>query len=355
MKLSRIRTTLWLILLMGLAGLWLLLSLGHPPVVSANQPNNVTLSSFDVIPLDNAVRIEWSTDTEIDLAGFYVQRTQSIIFITLEEIGFIPGTGGDVSGADYEAIDNTAVNGQTYTYKLIEVETNSNVRDLATETVTLPILPTPTAAVIGGGNDNPTHTPSPQTTTPTRTPTRGTPSGTTTPTATPGSQLTATPIPPTSTPAQPTTPATPTQVVIAPLPTAVETATDTPVPVPIFPTNTPLPPPTPETIVTTSANAAEDETTRLVTDPPSIFDPVLTGDEVGVVLLAAATPAPILSRPQPTTAPLAIAPVQHESPPTGFTEGRVLLWLGFLSALVLFLASVVGSIILFTRKQQPKE
>ncbi|MCA9977817.1 MAG: hypothetical protein KC413_18785 [Anaerolineales bacterium] len=311
-------------------------------------PANVTLSDFAVYPLDDAVRIDWSTDTEIDLAGFFLQRADNGgPFVDLDSVGFIPGTGGDVTGDDYSVTDNTAVNGQTYTYKLFELETTGSAPiALAEETVTL-TGPSPTPVTIGGGNTglNPTNTPIPSN--PTATATRQT---TNTPTATATratSVASATPRATTS----PTAVATATSVVAPPSPTApvatIEVITPTPLPTATdVPFVTPTLFPTPTTMPTDTPVSTGEDGTELTTPPTPIPDNVVFAQ--AEELLAQAVPIGA----QPAYPGATAVPVQTQTDNANSTSnGRLILWASFLAAALLFIASVIGSIILFTRKQ----
>jgi len=98
-----------------------------PSLVNASRPRAVTLIYFRGSGMDHAIRLEWATATELDTAGFFIERASSSggAFFQLDSIGFIPSsaTAGGLVGAEYEAVDDDGVvNGATYWYSLVEVE-----------------------------------------------------------------------------------------------------------------------------------------------------------------------------------------------------------------------------------------
>ncbi|MEW6716777.1 MAG: hypothetical protein AB1345_04640 [Chloroflexota bacterium] len=176
----------------------------------------VTLVSFTATPGDSKVTLDWETASEIDFAGFFVQRSTQEDGTYARISPFIPAEGDSIVGARYSFVDTNAVNGSTYYYKL-EAINNDQTYELhgpvsatpgssITTTPTATRTPTPTTS----GTVSPSPTPT-RTRTPTRTPTRGTPTktptgtisptATDTPSATPSPEFTATPtVTPTFTP-----------------------------------------------------------------------------------------------------------------------------------------------------------
>jgi hypothetical protein len=122
------------------------------PVSSA-----VTLIYFDAIPDDGEVLLQWETATELDNAGFYIQRGSTRNGNYQRISGFLPTESDGLSGASYEYTDEDVVNGTTYWYRLESVdyantsefsEPVSAVPGLAetpTETATRTSTPTPTS------------------------------------------------------------------------------------------------------------------------------------------------------------------------------------------------------------------
>lgn len=141
------------------------------PSIQARPAQAVTLIAFTGTPLTNGVRLFWETGTELGTAAFMLQRSSNGGgFANLTQIvdennqpypgGIVEAEGSATIGATYIVIDATAVTGQTYTYQLVEVETNNTLTPLATVIVTAGATPSPTPIPIGGGGSNSTPTPS---------------------------------------------------------------------------------------------------------------------------------------------------------------------------------------------------
>jgi hypothetical protein len=84
----------------------------------------VELESFEALPSDSAVNLEWSTGSEIDNLGFHLHRAVSERGPwTLITASLIPGLGSSPQGASYSYRDTGLTNGVTYYYKLEDIET----------------------------------------------------------------------------------------------------------------------------------------------------------------------------------------------------------------------------------------
>jgi len=88
-------------------------------------PTAITIASFTAKPLNGEVVLEWSTETEIDNAGFNLYRA------TAEDGEYdkinnalIPAQGSTTQGTTYEFIDSGLRNGKTYYYKLEDIDLN---------------------------------------------------------------------------------------------------------------------------------------------------------------------------------------------------------------------------------------
>ena len=88
-------------------------------------PTAVTLTSFSATNLGNQqVRINWTTESEVDNFGFRIYRSGSNSFGSATEVHFEPTAvpGGSGPGSSYSYTDTVPDNG-TYYYWLIDVET----------------------------------------------------------------------------------------------------------------------------------------------------------------------------------------------------------------------------------------
>jgi hypothetical protein len=72
------------------------------------------------------VRVEWTTETEMNTAGFNLYRGESADgpFDVKVNEQIIPPAADPITGGNYQYVDKTAQPGVTYYYKLEEVEKN---------------------------------------------------------------------------------------------------------------------------------------------------------------------------------------------------------------------------------------
>ena len=80
----------------------------------------VELTSFTATVLDEAVRLNWSTATEINNQGFDVQRKSNSEGVW-EKIGFVPGFGTTTEPRTYSFTDETVTTG-TFSYRLKQLD-----------------------------------------------------------------------------------------------------------------------------------------------------------------------------------------------------------------------------------------
>lgn len=100
---------------------------------------NISLISFEATPLDNAVQLDWESLSETDITGFRLQRRMDNgLYMWLNNVGnggVITATGSP--GATYSVVDNTALNGHTYVYKLFTVSADASLLEVALRQVAL--------------------------------------------------------------------------------------------------------------------------------------------------------------------------------------------------------------------------
>lgn len=87
-------------------------------------PQAVTLASFTAAPAGNAIRLEWTTATELDNLGFNVYRATSPAGpqVKLNASLIASQAPGSPLGATYEFVDAAAQPGVTYYYWLEDVD-----------------------------------------------------------------------------------------------------------------------------------------------------------------------------------------------------------------------------------------
>jgi hypothetical protein len=85
----------------------------------------INLASFTATPKFSKVIIQWSTESEIDNAGFNIYRSESENgdYIKVND-SLILSEGTSTQGAAYEFIDNNVQNRKTYWYKLEDIDLN---------------------------------------------------------------------------------------------------------------------------------------------------------------------------------------------------------------------------------------
>ena len=110
---------------------------GYPTAVCV-PPTVINLSTFIATPKASKVILQWSTESEIDNAGFNPYRSESENGEYFEiNDSLIPAQGSSTQGASYEFIDNDVQNRKTYYYKLEDICLNG------TSTMHGPVSATP--------------------------------------------------------------------------------------------------------------------------------------------------------------------------------------------------------------------
>jgi hypothetical protein len=129
------------------------------------QPAAAVLSSFTATPGNMQVTINWSTASELNTSGFYVQRRQTGPLAFTRVSPFIVHTGTDSTGANYSFVDNNVTNLTSYDYRLEIIGTNllSVYSNIISATPIPPTL-TPTITLTPTTTLTPTITLTPTTT-----------------------------------------------------------------------------------------------------------------------------------------------------------------------------------------------
>jgi len=83
----------------------------------------VTLSSFEAVAAHRKIILTWTTESEIDNAGFNIYRAESENgqYVKINT-SLIPTEGAATQGASYEFIDKEVKNRKTYYYKLEDID-----------------------------------------------------------------------------------------------------------------------------------------------------------------------------------------------------------------------------------------
>ncbi|KAA3613046.1 MAG: T9SS C-terminal target domain-containing protein [Calditrichaeota bacterium] len=101
--------------------------LGSPGSNGSDQALPIELSSFVAIGGDNEVILNWSTASEIDNQGFAIMRSAAKDGEFDEIDSYVgnselKGAGTSSNQNDYTYIDESVFNGETYWYKLVDID-----------------------------------------------------------------------------------------------------------------------------------------------------------------------------------------------------------------------------------------
>jgi hypothetical protein len=259
--------------------LFLFISLSTVPLTARAA---VDLISFEAAPDGDAIRVTWETASEIDMAGFFVQRAAQRDGTYVRVSGVIPAEGG-MMGQAYEYVDDDVSPGDTFYYQLEALEVTGFTEYFGPISATLPLPPTATP------------TPSP---TPTLTPPFSNPSS-------------SSPLP-TNTPPSPTATQSPAQ----------SPATATPTPRPTRVRRTPTSTPTPRAATATPVFSFRSPTPAATPSPPPTTGPV-TGETSPATPSPTPTLTPLVVRtptPSATPDPLQLAEAGGQEPTASATD-----------------------------------
>ena len=108
----------------------------------SDQPLPVTLASFKVNRSTEGIVITWTTESEIENQGFVIERKENNSSEWLEIANYInnielKGQGTVTYSTEYEYIDKLAYPGNTYEYRLGDIDYNGVVTYHVTEMITI--------------------------------------------------------------------------------------------------------------------------------------------------------------------------------------------------------------------------
>ena len=95
--------------------------------VEAEETTLVDISDFTVVEV-TVQMVRWTTACERDAVGFYLYRLNDGKWEQVNATP-VPAKGGEGMGAEYSVVDPGALSGGTYTYKLVEVETDGTLNE----------------------------------------------------------------------------------------------------------------------------------------------------------------------------------------------------------------------------------
>jgi len=331
---------------------------------------SVGLSRFEAIPQENGMRLEWDVETEIGTAGYMIKRGEEGVFDYLidpqtDDELFILAEGSPTQAYTYSYTDESAVSGITYTYQLFEITAGSSEQLQDEVTIIYQIEATKTPVTFSGisGNDQENNNP-----TSTSAVTQTANAATAVMTSTPPSVSTS----PASTPAALTALSTNT----SPDSTAVDNNKIPQAPAAdalsqdAYPGDSPLPQNQVDDDIggdlNNDAGASQPTLVETAIDEPDVIESVsddapgvinaLEGANVEQSALSGVKPTPILihgASPAGQDNPYPPLPQGQDElqEPANADSTRILLWMAFIMALIIFTASVVGSILLYNNRR----
>jgi hypothetical protein len=87
----------------------------------------VELASFEVTPTGTALRLDWSTATEMDNRGFHIERREKGMESSWSDIGFREGAGTSNRTVTYSFTDDNVAPEVTYQYRLRQEDRDGTV------------------------------------------------------------------------------------------------------------------------------------------------------------------------------------------------------------------------------------
>jgi hypothetical protein len=97
----------------------------------------IALSSFTAQPGNGSVTLNWTTEAEMDNAGFNILRAESENgeYVKINA-AIIPSKAGAAAGASYQFIDSNAQNRKTYFYKLEDIDVSGTAKQHGPQSAT---------------------------------------------------------------------------------------------------------------------------------------------------------------------------------------------------------------------------
>lgn len=121
--------------------------LAHEPFVVGipGAPPSVILTSLRVQPGNTQANLQWVTSGEVNLAGFFVQRSTQATSGFADISAQLPRQGTGTGGSSYQYNDSNLTNYTAYYYRLRVLGTNgSSIYSGVVATTPIPQTPTPT-------------------------------------------------------------------------------------------------------------------------------------------------------------------------------------------------------------------
>jgi Domain of unknown function (DUF2341)/Secretion system C-terminal sorting domain len=112
----------------------------EPTTTVGSQETNplpVELSSFSALLIGSSVKLNWTTETEVNNFGFDIER--KIIDGQWEKTGFVNGNGNSNSPKTYSFIDPSPIGGNKFQYRLKQIDNDGQFE--YTEAVEVMLLP----------------------------------------------------------------------------------------------------------------------------------------------------------------------------------------------------------------------
>lgn len=98
-----------------------------PKLASACLVEPVELSSFELTELSNALRLDWTTATELNNHGFHVERRAKGVEEDWSTVGFRQGAGNSNQPRSYNLVDQDVLPNMVYQYRLRQEDRDGSV------------------------------------------------------------------------------------------------------------------------------------------------------------------------------------------------------------------------------------